>query len=184
MADRHNMTEALFASSDLHQKVLNDCIGKLMIDGCFRKEEVMADVHDSFLIDSVRWDWIVKKLIDDKSWPGGSINLIPVAESFFKAKAAEKRAMQITDDPLLVGTYMAHGYGKRTAGWVMGTFAEGRFALWKADMAQKNIAGRKKQNGEFGKAITKQLIHGGKTEKVVEIAKVTGIPVPRKIAKV
>jgi hypothetical protein len=194
MIERHNMTDALFTQSDLHQKVLDACRAALVAEQCFRKDEIMKTVRDVFLIDAVRWDWIVKKLKADKSFPGGGVDLIPVAESFFKANAMEKAAMkadypagedptQYKHHPAFPGKWTATGFGKRTAGWVMATYADGRFALYKAELAMKNVNGRAKQNRELGAAVTRQLISQGNTAKVAEIAKVTGIPVPKMIAK-
>lgn len=182
MIDRHNMTESLFAASDLHQKVLAAARKALLADGCFHKEDIMKEAKDVFLIDAVRWDWIVRKLTADKSFPGGGVELISVAEFFFKASAKTKAAMN-TDytykhEDSFPGKYVAQGYGKRTAGWVLATFAEGRFALYKAELSKKNADGRTKQNQALGTAVTGKLISEGKTAKVAAIAQASGIPAP------
>lgn len=178
-----NMTEARFAESELHQKVLKACTDALVNVGQFRKARIMDEVNDAAMIDSVRWDWIVRKIRKGNSMPSGKVELIAVAESFFKADRKKKAAMHVDyvtkESDSFPGKYVAQGCGKRTAGWVLATFAEGRFALYKAELMRKNSDGKKRNLEDFAATTTNSLKALGENGQVNQIAAIAGIKRPR-----
>jgi hypothetical protein len=182
MSAKKNMTERTFAESELYTNVLTACEKALATQGQFHKLDIMKKLKNEALVNDMRWDWIVRKLQAGHDMPGGKVELISVAESFFSAKPKARAAMLLDeDDPKYVkelsfaGKYVAHGYGKRTAGWVLATYAEGRFALYKVKLSSALIKGRVIANRRFGTGVTKKLLSDGKPDKVAQIAHAAGI---------
>lgn len=181
--NKRNMTEQRFADSQLYTDVLAACEKALLFEGQINKLNIMRECHNEALVDNIRWDWIIKKISASKDMPGGEVQLIPVAERFFKANAKTKAAMHVDpSDPSYVagvsfpGKYIAHGYGKRISGWVLATHAEGRFALYKVDLMRKNAEGRTRKLKEFAGSAVKALAKNGENARAAQIAKVAGLP--------
>jgi hypothetical protein len=171
-----NMTEQRFADSQLYVDVLKACEESLDLFSQFNKRAIMRFLNNEAFTDTIRWDWIVRKIEEGHQMPSGKVQLIAVAESFFKAKAKDKAAMGT--DASFPGNYIATGYGKRTAGWVLATYADGRFALYKVKQVANNITGRNNRNRALGEFVSQRLASEGNTARAIEIAKATGIPVP------
>jgi hypothetical protein len=182
---KKNMTERIFAESELYQNVLAACEKALAGSGQFNKLDIMKKVRNEALTNDMRWDWIIKKITDGHHMPGGKVELISVAESFFKASSKARAAMMLDeDDPKytkelsFAGKYVAHGYGKRTAGWVLATYAEGRFALYKVRLSSSLTKGRAHANRQFGSTVAKKLVTDGTPGKAAEIASAAGVKQP------
>jgi hypothetical protein len=182
---KKNMTERTFAESELYQNVLAACEKALAGSGQFNKLDIMKKVKNEALTNDMRWDWIIKKITDGHHMPGGRVELISVAESFFKASDKARAAMLLDeDDPKYTkelsfpGKYCAHGYGKRTAGWVLATYAEGRFALYKVKLSGALTKGRVHATRKFGSTVAKRLVTDGTPGKAAEIATAAGIRQP------
>ena len=184
--NKTNMTERVFTESALYNEVLVACETALLNSGQFHKREIMKGCHNEAFTEVIRWDWVVKKIEAGHRMPGGEVHLIPVAESFFKAKSSKEKAAMLLDesdpaytkDSSFPGKFVAQGYGKRTAGWVLGTFAGGRFALYKVKVSLNQVKGRADNARKLGRSVAKQLIAAGTPDKAAEIMRTAGLKPP------
>jgi hypothetical protein len=111
----------------IHKAVLEACGKRLVEFGYFNKADILEDLSFSAIEDSLRWDWIAEFLSEKNG--DYAIELVPLAQRFFKDPKRKRDATEITS----LGRYLAGGHGKRTAGYASIDFEGGRFAVVRAD---------------------------------------------------
>jgi len=197
------MTKQLFDRSKPHQDILAECTARLAETSVVRKDKVIDKLGYADVVDSINWDAIAERLktgvvqasraaaeaeAEAAGKPKPTVDLFPVAEAFFKADAQAKKAMltgQRTPgrvdakgnpyDDSFPGRYIAHGHGKKCVGYVIATYADGRFAAYVTELRRAQANGKLTKLKEMGERVTRRLVDEGKPGQVPTIAKHAGV---------
>ena len=116
-----------------------------MDTGRFSKDEVLAATgYDVFDDTSVRWDYI-KRIIEEDH----NTELIPMASVFFRENQRmgrkDKRHGAAYPPDRFPERYIATGYGKKTAGFVIATNENGHFVVHRLKMIRGGVRGKIKK---------------------------------------
>lgn len=193
-----NVTDAVFQKATVQMMVYNECRVRLNRDGLFNKDEVLEHLGLTDVADRIWWEQIVKRLkagltafTQKKNYNDRpEVEIYPVVRAFFKADSDAKQAMQTGVktatrqwDDSFTGRYLAGGYGKKTAGWVLAHHANGRFAIRRAEVMIDRMNGIKGRIANEADTVVKKLISDGTTANVTTLATKAGIPVPKSLTK-
>lgn len=131
----------------IHQSVLRECARLLSEHGYFRKSSIVDKLHLEGVEQAIRWDYIVD-FLEDKDGEF-AMTICPVPERFFKDRIYLKQGDFADTEPsfepsFAVHRYSAGGHGKKTTGYVRGSFSGGRFLLYRVERLADQINGTKK----------------------------------------
>jgi hypothetical protein len=192
-----NVTDAVFQRATVQMMVYEECLTRLNAGGMFRKADILASLGLEDVADRIWWEQILKRLkagfnafTDGKNYSDQPVvELYPVVERFFRADADAQAKQAIESGIKTIGRewddswpahYLAGGYGKKTAGWVLAHHANGRFAIHRTDMDVRRISGLKNRIAAQARTVMKEI---SDTNNVRSLAQKAGIPVPKKIGK-
>ena len=137
----------------LYKTIVRSAENILEALGAFSKEEALKQAGFAILDDSVfRWDYI-KRMIEDKN----DTELIPLASQFFSAKRDKRHSTSYPPDQF-PERYLAHGYGKKTAGFCTAEQRNGHFFLTQLKIKHEQVKGRAKAHD--------RLLRVGRTESI------------------
>jgi len=168
----------------MHSAIRDAALELLGTSGVFRKDRVVKTASADAVADSINWDFI-RRMIEEEY---GEYSLMPLAESFWKAKPS-KRSPQPVLDPdtgepldhegqiaafeeekrLNPGKFLASGYGKKTAGFGLVSSQNGSITLQYLDRKVKAKEGVEKASRKVEEIIQSrapELIDGNERGQI------------------